>query len=1035
MTESSLILTTHSTPNPYPVTAAVASPSLASPLPNGSLSDTNAQDEEEYTIKCICIYADDDGNTVYCPKCDTWQHIDCYYHGKKVPEEHFCAECFPRDLDAKKATERQRRQREALDGGDRKVKRPTSKGQKKKHKDGNTPAEQVNGWHHHERTESFASARDQPPPAKKAKISHRTSGSVASVNGESRKRAASTVQSYPSPSKSPQDLFRYPAIPTYTTEFLELYDRDEGDTHARDNEHTLQALHLLSAWRTNPSLVVSGPGQQPNANSPFVHVNQPLDPSSWPPISVETAQKTEMEYDGKYPRWQFLRVQAPVKKDDVVGEVRGEVGRLEEYCQQRSSPNRWQELQHPDPFVFFHPHMDIYIDSRKSGTQFRYLRRSCRPNVTLKTFVSDDEELHHCFVASKDIPAGSELTAAWFLNPGMFAPSDPNREDSEHFQSRQFDWVSRVLANFGDCACDGGQPCLLARFDRRYPGKTMDGAAKDKVGGRKKKGKTTTKHAISPLSTGQATNSRAGSEALKAQEDDDQFDRRSTSGSSRSGACSRDLTPINVAALDADPVLGSGLTARELRKIQQAEEAFRAQKEKERSKAEGWGKKKKRTSGGSTLSTPNANASKQPGQHASSYPLTPNTQPSQSGPRSTEPFSSGSPPPSKSSSRQKSVDRASRSGTKPDPIATPPREYRSVSIQTDPEESEMASGMPPPKRRKFSTPTQRLLRKVLEERARYEEQQHQVQSSSTSPSPSLAETNSVPGPPINDVEVKDAVAAGGSPDGWSPALIKSAPTATHGTASAGGTVPNYPLPSQAAHTHQPFRPPAAPRLQLSNLPPVPAFPGASMVSQSPPIQTPSLPSASAAGQSPLMVSGPGSGSNSYPGLGSAVVTPGPAKKKLTLGDYMSRLTATPTVEKTQAQAAPLSSDGEPHEAVVGQAEQEEQPEKPSPSSSETQPNSGARPNSVAIEEAIGGREGRPVVDRPIKGGMDDAEHIPPELPPMTARSPPPQATPQTTAIPASDPPRTTVSAQVSQVLAELAQLQPRASTQPASTQR
>ena len=103
MTDTSSLLTTHSTAQLYPVTA----PSLASPLPNGSLSDANPQEEEDYTIKCICAYADDDGNTVYCEKCDTWQHIECYYHGKKVPEFHFCADCYPRELDAKRATEKE----------------------------------------------------------------------------------------------------------------------------------------------------------------------------------------------------------------------------------------------------------------------------------------------------------------------------------------------------------------------------------------------------------------------------------------------------------------------------------------------------------------------------------------------------------------------------------------------------------------------------------------------------------------------------------------------------------------------------------------------------------------------------------------------------------------------------------------------------------------------------------------------------------------------------------------------------------------
>jgi hypothetical protein len=68
--------------------------------------------EEVSTIKCICGYADDDGETVNCKKCDTRQHLECYYPRIKVPEKHLCTGCFSRDADAQKATERQKEFRE-----------------------------------------------------------------------------------------------------------------------------------------------------------------------------------------------------------------------------------------------------------------------------------------------------------------------------------------------------------------------------------------------------------------------------------------------------------------------------------------------------------------------------------------------------------------------------------------------------------------------------------------------------------------------------------------------------------------------------------------------------------------------------------------------------------------------------------------------------------------------------------------------------------------------------------------------------------
>lgn len=940
MTESS-VLATHPAQNQYPVTAA---PSLASPLPNGSLSDTNAQEEEEYTIKCICVYQDDDGNTVYCPKCDTWQHIECYYHGKRVPDEHFCNDCFPRDLDAKKATERQRRHREApLDSGDRKAKRSAQKNPKKKHKDTPIISEHVNGWHSHERHES----RDGPP-AKKPKTNHRTSGSIVSMNGDSRKRAASTAQSYPSPSKSPQDMFRFPAVPAYTPEFLELYDRDQGNIDADASEHTIQATNILSAWRTKPSLIVNENEQQPVKERPFVRPSAPLDSSKWPEVTIETVQKTDIEIDGRHPTWRLLRVHRPVKKDEVVGEIRGQISVLEEHCQQKSSSNRWQELRHPDPFVFFHPHMDLCIDSRKSGTLFRYIRRSCMPNVTLKTFITDDDQAHHCFVATKDIPAGSELTTTWYLDTVMQVPADDASRQDPQAHNRRVDWASRVLANFGDCACDAGPACHLVKVDGRAPAKPLDAITKDK--GTKKK-RPRVKHGHSPLGTGHATNSRAGSEP-KIHEDEETFDRRSTTDSSRSGPQSRDITPVNVAALDADPVLGTGLTGRELRKIQMAEKAF-AQREQEKKEqhAPGQQRKKKRTSGGSTLNTPNVLVSKQPGQQPNSNPSTPNVL------RQNNTFSA-SPPPSKGTA--KPMQGQVLGGSKSQNLPVRPV-YVSVSVQTDPEESEVM--VPAAKRRKFCTPTQRLLKRLFEDRVKHTQQA----TGSLSPTAALPEVRPGLEPRNREVEMADAPPAGNH---------VSAPTLEASGLSIPGSSPvnvgtsTYPLPSQAAHTVKPYKDTGATRVQTSSLPPVPPF---NMTSFSSPAATwgggsTGTPSTSSTGPPSLSLQ---SLTNIPLSLGQGAITPGPARKKLSLGDYMSRrnLASTPSTEKSQALGglAGVDADG------AREGEHVRSPSGAADSSPLT-----SRPSEELVQQvaAQGGLGGSAVDDRPSKDEGFETEQSP-----------------------------------------------------------
>lgn len=125
----------------HPHTAPpVAGPALK-PTPTQDPASALGDEPEDYTIKCICGFNEDDGNTVYCEHCDTWQHTECYYideHGV-VPtnddlktKEHFCADCRERPLDRDGAIARQKDRRGELDSTDRKVKKSASKSHKKR---------------------------------------------------------------------------------------------------------------------------------------------------------------------------------------------------------------------------------------------------------------------------------------------------------------------------------------------------------------------------------------------------------------------------------------------------------------------------------------------------------------------------------------------------------------------------------------------------------------------------------------------------------------------------------------------------------------------------------------------------------------------------------------------------------------------------------------------------------------------------------------------------------------------------------------
>lgn len=1017
MTDTSSSITTYPSQQPGPVTA----PSVTSPTVNGFLSDAVVQDDnEDYTIKCICSYGDDDGSTVYCEKCDTWQHIICYYQGKKVPDVHFCADCDPRQFDAKRATENQKRLREHIGGGDRRGRRPPLKSHKKK-KDSTATVEQTNGLHPNSRHDSVSAARDQPPPAKRAKTSHRASASIASMNGvralpEPRKRASSNANAYPSPTKSPLSQPLHPPIPTYTSEFLNLYENDRGKGNIDDgksprtqsNSMSMAVTNDLTSWYDSPLTLAQATGRQ--HQEVFHQSDQPLRPETWPRVMLTEKKNTETSYDGRYPKWKCIILDTDVQKDEFVGEIRGDVGRLEDYC--FDPDTRWSELRHPEPFVFFHPQIPIYIDSRAEGTQFRYVRRSCHANVSLKTFVTGERDFHHCFVAKENIAAGTELTAMWYIDQTLLNKGKVKEENGDEEEARRrATYFSNLLANFGDCACDGSD-CWLKTFDLRTPPISAKG----------RRWRARAKNAASPTSTGQATNSRATSENVQMTEEEDPVDSRSTSGSVRSKPQSRDITPANLGQADPahDPSLG--MSARERRKILMAEKAFEDQESKKQRP------KRKRTSNGPVLNTP-ASSTKNASTSTSSLPATPSlaSKPPHLNTTSIDNFA-GSPP--LSAPLGKTSNMSPRKSSAPNVPSTLTRnsqqKYVDKGIQTDPEpeepkEEEGGPAFGPVEIwvAEWEPPILRRIRMYKEweakDKIKREELMRKIQAGQASPFATIVPTW------LEERRARDkcraercAQEAKEKEDAAAATEATTSPTSdvSHSTnkieedKSAAPTsatqLPPHPMPSQAAHGQKSVNPPNNHKLQLSTLPPVPTFTHSassaphSSTAFSPISTTPSVP------QSPFGYAS--LSSHSYPGLSAGSVGPSPVKKKLSLGDYMSRRSnlSTPTIEKTQAQATDSITAAPGSDSIPATTDAERAPNNPL-AIEPGPPVAVVKPDEPTIPEAK-----RPFdVERSV-------DFDPP--PPKDEGSPAPPATPPAPAQPSSAAP---MSPELSSVLSNL----------------
>ncbi|KAL8660993.1 MAG: hypothetical protein Q9202_006013 [Teloschistes flavicans] len=588
--------------------------SPAKPAHPPNLAAQAPEEEEDYTIKCICGFYDDDGNTVFCDRCETWQHTECYYfENGEVPDvshiDHWCAECVPRQLDARSATERQNMRREQSDLGERKVKKAPTKSHKKKARAPEPALSLANGSslcdgsdHHYGHDRAVGSPKEYVPSMKRPKPTHKYSSSLQSPQlsyGGTDRRPGSVTRTIHSPSKTPgkRPANGYFSEPYYSFEFMCLYDDDPGDdaTMKANLFNDITITDSLSLWRQDAvALAEASNGLSPQ--DIFHRCEQPLDSMVFPQLHKNYKQGDNPDADGRYPRWTLLITDTPLVKNSIVGELKGKIGHMDDYVQDPT--NRWEYLRHPAPFVFFHPRLPIYIDTRREGTICRYLRRSCHPNLKMTTILENGSDYRFCFVAKDDLEAGSELTVGWTLDQHI--RNFFHRRNSEHFkheghsdESEDYvsDWVAKVLADFGGCACDSPTDCSMARYDRRSS-PNINGALRLSNGNVLKARNGYSKRQ-SPMMDN-ALHARTGTLKQQDEEEDD----RSTSGSLRSKHRSRETTPIRSSAVENAFAMGLELSDREKRKIAALERNF---EQIEQDKGQPAQKKKKRSSGGTTM--------------------------------------------------------------------------------------------------------------------------------------------------------------------------------------------------------------------------------------------------------------------------------------------------------------------------------------------------------------------------------------------------------------------------------------------------
>ncbi|CUS09506.1 unnamed protein product [Tuber aestivum] len=549
-------------------------PSTPAPSQPPSLANSTATPEDAADtsgeIDCICEISDDDGFTICCDKCDTWQHLVCVQLNKdNVPSIYYCPKCDPRTLDVQMAKDIQQHRREEEQAKrSHKKKRSTGTSHKKRElangTNGITPGKisssaEKTGVHGPGKLVS-PKEMQQPPRKRGHRASAQSNNNAGSNSSASHHSILTNVPNTNIPLDPPSARngeTESDTDPEKPTRYLREGFTDLGNSPDKYAGADVQRfLH---------SLVMPVPG--PDVPSPLerlVYLNrQELASLGLPKASPQVlpeASRTNPEH----PRRRLL-LGADCSQGDLIAIYKGEVGFQDSYKKDRA--NQYSSWHHPKPYVLFHPNLPVYVDARRYGSEARFVRRSCRPNLALRTIVIDRSEICFGLFANQALKPGAEITVSWDWSGALESRRlvkegfDIQRLSSEHLNELAV-WMQQLTHKMGDCACSGGKECLVNQIRKIADGEAVAGRTLNGNGYSRKQRRTN-------ASTESAVGSKRPSpdcQSVPLKKEEDEEGRSVSPPVSRSKPRSRDITP----SMPQDVAVERGeMTGREARKFKE----------------------------------------------------------------------------------------------------------------------------------------------------------------------------------------------------------------------------------------------------------------------------------------------------------------------------------------------------------------------------------------------------------------------------------------------------------------------------------
>ncbi|KAF3903831.1 hypothetical protein AA313_de0207972 [Arthrobotrys entomopaga] len=540
------VLTNGSRPSPTPSIQA----SSRALVPSVDLPNVDTGSE----IRCFCGYDQDDGFTIQCDKCQHWQHGSCVkINPKNVPDTFICYYCEIRDLhqsDVKRAKDLQSKRIE--------VEGRKTQAQPKRSAGSSNRKRETNGSGH---ARSYSESASLKPQSPKDHVTGKNRG---------RQRPISTQAhtNLPDTSASPDEHSPTGKSPSVERD---LASDSEVPPSVYTKEYTPISCNIVVSQEVDNKIKLWTHDAQDRTKNAIAATD-----SSAPctPKRYSTSEFHQLIPSGHTVRWvsspeelsslglPLIRLvsDTPSKADQFVIEYVGEIGSKAGYIQ--DPLNQYQRIRHPKAFVLFHPQLPLYIDARRCGSQARFVRRSCRPNLTFETMIIDSRDLRFALYTNQPIEQDTELTIGWEWDstlPFQRLLEGASPEDLEPEQLQKMStWAEVITTTVGECACADREICIMTRLK-----------GEPTVGKSKKSSKPGTKRRWREM---QDSNLSGQAGSPEKHDPEGKYKRRSSSTSSHRKSESRDRTPTSLISGDitqSSVITDQNSSAREARKMKE----------------------------------------------------------------------------------------------------------------------------------------------------------------------------------------------------------------------------------------------------------------------------------------------------------------------------------------------------------------------------------------------------------------------------------------------------------------------------------